>query len=163
LKGRVHLRLFLIEQQDNVKDVETAKAVSSAITALENLDFGQVDPIFAPTKSGWHGSKQLDVKRWMAHAIGSIIALKRLKFKVLDAEKLVAEAYGVGWDTVHQWRKEWEKTDIPTLKEIIDGYRKVAPPVAGGPKATPDHMLDTLKEKGQRYKMALGKTDKKTK
>ena len=163
MTGRNRLRQFLIEHQDNVRDKETLQAVQSAIVGLQNLDFGQVDQIFAPSKKGGHGDKPLDAKRYVAHAIGSIIALKRLKYKVFDAENLVAEAYGVSWDTVHQWRKDWKKTDIPALKEIVDLYRKAAPAVAGGPKATPDHMLNTLKKKGHRYQMALGKPVKKTK
>lgn len=156
LTGRDRLRLFLIEQQDNVKDIETATAVQSAIVGLENLDFGQVDQIFTPTKLGWHGSKPLDLKRYVAHAIGSVIALKRLGYKVSDAEQKVSEAYDVTCEVVHQWRKEYGKTDIPALREIIDLYRVVPSPITGGPKATADHMLTTLKLKGSLYQTAIG-------
>ena len=106
MKARELLRQFLKDHQDRVSDPATAKAVQSAIAGLEKLDFGQVDEIFTPIKSGLHGAKPFDVKQYIAHAIGSIIALKRVGYKVLDAEQKAAEAYGVTSDVVHQWRPD---------------------------------------------------------
>jgi hypothetical protein len=155
---RQRLRQFLLREIEILKeseddpDVELLTALHAAVEGLENLEFGQIDEIFAPGKKRLWGSQPATVKRYQAHAVGSVLALKKRGYKVADAEKVVASAYGIEPDALHKWRNTVPKTKDDGILEIIYLYKSAVkfpnePPI--------DRILADVKKKGEIYREAI--------
>ena len=124
---RYRLYFFLLQEAEYLKEHKSDKkllgALNAAVTGLENLQFGQVDDIFAPSKLGLHGSRRADVKRCQAHAVGTVFALRKRGYKVADADEVVAKAFVISLDNLREWKKTLKKTKNRVLREIVAFYK----------------------------------------
>lgn len=164
---RERLKQFLLTEIDVIKesanepDAKLLEILYAAVEGLENLEFGQVDGIFAPAKTGFHGLRPATVKRYEAHAVGSVLTLKRRGYKIAAAEETVASAYGIEPDALHKWRSIVPKTKDPTILEIFRSY-KYAVKFAHEPRLR--RVLADIRRKGKIYRGALaGKMGKSSK
>jgi hypothetical protein len=159
---RKRLKQFLKAQIEEVKwsddpDEELLKTLWAAVDGLENLEFGQIDEIFAPGKKG-PGSRPATVKRFKAHAVGLVLLLKKRGYKVADAEEIVASAYLIERDALHKWRNTVPKTKDEGILEIIYLYKSAVkfpnePPL--------ERILADVKRKGEIYREAIASKEGK--
>ena len=155
---RSRLKQYLVGEIDIIKeseddpDKDLLKTLYEAVEGLKNLELGQVDEIFAPAKTRFHGLRPATVKRYEAHAVGSVLTLKKRGYKVADAEKTVAGEYGIEPDALHKWRSTIPKTKDPTILEIFHSY-KHAVKFPNEPRL--HRVLADIRRKGKIYRKAL--------
>ena len=159
MTNRHRLRQFLIQEIEKLKEsmddsveAETLTTLNAAVSGLENLEFGQIDEIFAPADIGLHGLRPATVKLCQARAIGFVLLLKERGESVEAAEEMVAKGFLIGVDALRQWKKTVGKTTDARLQEIIKSYtwRTI--------KFAPDPPIETLlaevKRVGEIYQKA---------
>jgi hypothetical protein len=165
---RQQLRQFLLQEIENLKvsmddsvDDELLTTLDAAVSGLENLEFGQIDEIFAPADVGLHGLRPATVKLCQARAIGFVLRLSQMGKSVGDAEQIVAEQFVISVDALQQWKKTIGKTTDPRLQAIIKSYAEQTGNVFQGPPI--EKLLVEMKRVAAIYKEAKGsKSVKKT-
>lgn len=158
---RRRLRQFLLQQIEELKesmddsvDEELLATLDTAVEGLENLEFGQIDEIFAPANVGLNGLRPATVKQCQARAIGFVLLLKKRGTSVAAAEEMVAKEFVIGVDALRQWRKTIGKTTDARLQEIIESYtlRKIK----FAPEPTIETLLIEVRRVGEIYRKARG-------
>ena len=163
---RKRLKQFLETEIDLMKESdasaeELVRTLSEAVLGLESLESGQVDEIFAPAKTGFHGLRPAVVKRCEAHAVGAVLALRNRGYTVADAEQEVADAFDIKPEALHKWSTKVKRTKVEGLLQILDRYKSTVKfPV----EPSIERILAEIKRKGEIYRQVLArKTGKKTK
>jgi len=137
LKQFLETEIDLMRESD-ASDEELVRTLSEAVLGLESLESGQVDEIFAPAKTGFHGLRPALVKRCEAHAVGAVLALRY---------------------ALHKWSTKVKRTKVEGLLQILDRYKTTVKfPI----EPSIERILAEVKRKGEIYRKALKrKTGKK--
>jgi hypothetical protein len=168
LTKRKRLKQFLLQEIEKVKqseddsdDEELLATLYAAVNGLENLEYGQIDEIFAPADAGYYGLRPATVKLCQARAIGFVLLLKERGESVEAAEEMVAKEFVIGVDALRQWKKTVGKTTDARLQEIIKSY--TWPTIKFAPDAPIATLLAEVKRVGEIYQKArAAKIVKKT-
>ncbi len=87
------------------------------LDALEALEYGEVLPVFAPNLTG--RKRNFSELRLQLYGVSCVEYSVTLGTKKFEAQRWVADAYGVAFDTVRGWelslRKEWNDHRVANL------------------------------------------------
>jgi hypothetical protein len=157
LKQFLETEIDLIKESDGDQDL--VDILSEAVVGLESLDSGQVDKIFAPVTTGMYGLHPATVRRYEAHAVGLVLALKKRGYTIAKAEEDVATAFDIEPDALHKWRMNIPKSKDEPLLEILALYKTTTQFPFGPLPIKP--LLDEIKRKGEFYQTLGPKSGKK--
>lgn len=109
-----------------VDDPADAHILKRAVSALYRLDYGEVDPLLAPSKNGNWGvapGKKVEIQ---ARAVGLVLILNSMGEGIVDAEKQIADAMGIDAQRLHKWRTQFNNHAVPHLVALVASQSKNA-------------------------------------
>jgi len=139
------------------------RLLNRAIQGLDALDYGEVQPMFAPSGEHRWGTQPFKARNLQTAAVGHVSVLQEMGLSVKDAIEKVAERYGYGNtpSTVTKWRKEAAKkakskgADLYAPDRVAALVYRSAQKLGWAPSK--EEMLEAIAQDGKAFQEARAK------
>jgi hypothetical protein len=113
-------QLALIENSESPELIGRKVWLRAAVEGLHALRFGEVMPMFAPSKTSDHGVTPYSALKYRMKAVGFVDLLHNKGYLVGKAKTTVADAYGVSDQTIKDWQQDEDlgKTCDPWMQNF---------------------------------------------
>jgi hypothetical protein len=111
-------QLALIEKSESPRMMGLKACLKAAVEGLHALKYGEVMPMFAPSKTSDHGVTPYSALKYRMIAVGFVDLLQKKGNLAGKAKHKVADAYGVSVETIKDWQQDPGKTADPWMQKF---------------------------------------------